>query len=513
MASKPASKVGKKPKFFITTPIYYINSPPSVGSAYTTIIADVLAKWHKLKGEEVFFLTGLDENSVKTVKSAKEAGYQDIQKYADDMAKKWVAVWKRLGIDYDDFIRTTEERHKKFVQDFFLKIMKNGDIEKGKYEGLYCEGCEAYYLEKDLIDGKCPYHKTVPNRISEENYFFKLSRFQKKLIDHIKKNPGFIMPVSRRNEVISFIEGGLKDISVTRPNLEWGISIPALNDEKQKVWVWLDALGNYISASPESWPATLHLVGKDILKFHCVFWPAFLMSAGYKLPKTVFAHGFFTVNGQKMSKSLGNVVDPVYLADTYGVDTLRYYLLREIPFGEDGDFSEQHLIERHNTELANGLGNLVNRTISLTEQKLNGVIPNAKFDAYFFSKLDLATISGRMDSYDLSLALQEIFAFINICNKYVNDKKPWALEGAELEKVLYSLLDSIRLIAILLYPYIPQTSEQIFKQLNIDKKEIKLEANSNGELKSHLSEYVNLLKAGTRLGQKEILFKKIEMKK
>lgn len=492
------AKTWKAGRFFVTTPIYYINSTPSVGSAYTTIIADTIARWHRLNGEEVFFLTGLDENSVKTVKAARESGYSDIQEYADGMAEKWVAAWQRLGISHDDFIRTTEERHKKLVQEFFFKLKKSGDVYKGNYEGLYCEGCEAFYTEKDLVEGKCPYHKTEPKMISEENYFFKLSKYQEKLLEHIKKNPAFIQPVSRRNEVVSFIKEGLKDISVSRPNMEWGIPIPG--ETEQKLWVWLEALGNYMSASPQKWPATLHLVGKDIIRFHCVFWPAFLMSAGYKLPKTVFAHGFFTVNGEKMSKSLGNVIDPVYLADKYGVDSLRYYLLREIPFGQDGDFSIKGLVERHNRELANDLGNLVNRALSLAEKKLNNTVPKAKTDLYLSKKFNLKKIVKHMDKLETHSALAEIFSFVSACNKYVNDKEPWRLEGREAEKVLYSVLDSVRVIAILLQPFMPGTSERIVKQLNVKLGTLK-------EAK------FNLLKAGQKLGQKEILFRKVEENK
>ena len=487
--------IGIKGKFYVTTPIYYINYTPSVGSAYPTIAADVLARWHRALGENVFFLTGLDENSAKTVQAAKEAGYKDIKKYTDDMAVKWIGVWKKLDISNDDFIRTTEERHKKVVQDFFMKINANGDIYKGKYEGLYCDGCEAFYTEKDLVDGKCPYHQKKPKVISEENYFFRLSKYQQKLLEHIKKNPDFIKPESKRNEVVSFLKEGLQDISISRLGLSWGIPLPI--DEKHVFWCWLDALTNYISGAHGNWPATLHIVGKDISKFHCLFWPAFLMSAGYELPKAIFVHGFFTVNGKKMSKSLGNVIDPLYLAEKYGVDALRYYLMREFPFGEDGDFSEEALKNRLNNELANELGNLLQRTLVLIEKNCGSKIPEGETDKILQNKLNLNKIRNHMEKLELHFTLGEIFSFIAHCNAYVNEKAPWKLKGEELNNVLYSLADSLRITAILLAPFIPGTSEKISSQLgarlgNIDECRF------------------GLLKSGEKIKKGEVLFKKIK---
>jgi len=484
-------------KFYVTTPIYYINSTPSVGSAYTTIAADVLARWHRLRGDKVFFLTGLDENSTKTVQAARKAGYTDIKKYSDDMALKWIAVWKKLNISNDDFIRTTELRHKKTVQEMFMKIYKKGDIFKGNYEGLYCDGCETFYKEKDLDDGKCPFHKTKPKRISEENYFFKLSNYQKKLLVHLEKNPDFIQPKSRRAEVVSFVKQGLEDISISRPNLEWGIELPI--DKKHRFWVWLDALANYISASNGNWPASLHLIGKDILRFHCILWPAFLMSAGYKLPKTIFPHGFFTVNGQKMSKSLGNIIDPLFLVKNFGVDSLRYYLMREIPFGGDGDFSEKGLITRHNNELANELGNLLNRVLALIEKNCNGKIPSATTDEHLAKKLNLGIIDSNMKKFQLHIALAEIMAFVKECNRFANDKAPWKLAGKQQQKVLYSLADSLRVIGILLEPFLPSTSKKILNSFNVKKVSMK-------ECK------FNQLSPGTQIVKNEVLFKKLETK-
>ncbi len=484
-------------KFFVTTPIYYINDVPSVGSAYTTIIADVIARWHRLLGEEVFYLTGLDENASKTVEAAKKQGFEDIQAYSNSMAGKWIKTWKNLNISFDRFIRTTEEQHKKVVTEFFMKVFNAGDIFKGNYKGFYCKGCEAFLMELDLVKGKCPLHKKAPEEISEENYFFKLSKYQDRLLKLIEENPEFVQPEQRRNEIINFIKSGLKDLSISRPNLEWGINVPI--DSSHKIWVWFDALVNYVSGDEKKfWPADLHIVGKDIQKFHCIQWPAMLMSAGYKIPKTVYSHGFLTVNGQKMSKSLGNVVDPNYLTEIYGVDALRYFLVREIPFGQDGNFSETGIIERLNNELANDLGNLVSRVLSLIEK--NGEnIPAGKASEELQKELHLEKIKQLMQSLEIHNALSEIWHFINACNKFVNEKEPWKLKGKELDNVLYSLADSIKIIAILVYPVMPSTSEKICEQLGV-----KLGSISDCKF--------NSLKAGTKISKGEILFKKLDAK-
>ncbi|RLJ07957.1 MAG: methionine--tRNA ligase [Candidatus Aenigmatarchaeota archaeon] len=448
-------------KFFITTPIYYPNREPTIGSAYTTIAADVLARWNRLKGKKVFFLTGLDENSIKVSKAAKEAGYQDVQRYVDEMAKKWIEVWKKLKISWDGFIRTTEERHKKVVREFFRRVWEKGDIYKGVYQGLYCEGCEAFLTESELVDGLCPLHKKKPKPLSEENYFFRLSRYQEKLLDYIEKNPDFIQPESRRNEVISFIKAGLKDISISRPGLDWGITLPV--DESHRFWVWFDALLNYISGSEGNWPAELHLVGKDILRFHAVIWPAMLFSAEEPLPKRVYAHGFLTIDGQKISKSLGNAIDPIWLAEKYGLDTLRYFLLRHIPFGEDGDFSEKALVERHNGELVAELGNLVYRVLSLAE-RYQGEI---KGEDELSNLLDFERIDKHMERLEFHHALEAIWDFLKAVNRYINEREPWKLEGEELAGVLYNLLEALRVIAILISPFMPDTAEKICQQLGV----------------------------------------------
>src|SRR3989344_1340739 len=460
-------------KFYITTPIYYVNDVATIGHAYTTIAADVLARWHRLKGDKVFFLTGLDENSQNT----------------DDMAEKWKKVWKVLNISNDDFIRTTEERHKEVVNEFFSKVYKKGDIYKGNYEGLYCEGCEDFIKESELIQGKCQFHKKEPKRITEENYFFRLSKYEKLLLNYISKNPDFIGPQSRKNEVISFIKQGLIDISISRSDKEWGIKLPI--DNRHVYWTWFDALVNYISGAEKYWPADLQLMAKDIIKFHGIIWIAMLMSAGYELPKNIFAHGFLTVNGQKMSKSLGNAINPLYLADKYGTDSIRYFLLREIPFGQDGDFSEKALVDRHNGELANELGNLVSRALSMVEKYFQGIVPKGKN----ILTLNTKPVFEAVEKYELHVTLQEIWRLIGIVNKYINDSKPW--ESTNKEEILYSVLDSLRQITILISPFIPETADKINAQLGIKLGNFK-------DLKN------NLLKSGSKVNKSGILFAKLE---
>jgi methionyl-tRNA synthetase len=357
-------------KFYITTPIYYINGQPHIGSAYTTIVADVLARWREQRGEHVVFTTGTDEYSQKTVEAAKKLG-EEVGPYTDRMAKIWIDAWAKLGISNTDFIRTTEERHIETVKDMWGRMDAAGDIYKGRYEGLYCKGHEAFMTEDELVDGLCPEHKTKPELVSEENYYFRLSKYQQPLLDLYETQPEFVAPAHRFNEIKSFVENGLEDISFSREKKSWGIPVP--NDPEQVIYVWADALINYITAvGVEGWedhPADIHAVGKDILRFHAVIWPAMLLSAGLPLPGQIIANGFLTVDGTKISKSLGNAIDPFDLVARYGIDGLRYFLLREIPYGSDGDFTEEKMKERYNADLANGLGNFAARVLTLAEKE------------------------------------------------------------------------------------------------------------------------------------------------
>ena len=453
-------------KFYVTTPIYYINDVPSVGSAYTTIAADILSRWHKINGKDVYFLTGLDENSVKTLQAAEKEKLNP-KEYTDKMAEKWKSAWKILNIDYSDFIRTTEKRHKKFVQEMFMKVYKKGDIYKGKYNGLYCDGCENFLMEKDLVNYKCPLHLKEPKKITEENYFFKLSKYQNKILSYIKKNKEFIKPDFRKKEIVNFINEGLKDISISRPDLKIGIELPI--DKKHFFWIWFDALNNYLTANNGYWPASIHLVGKDIQKFHAIYFPAFLLSAGYKLPKQIFSHGFLTVNGQKMSKSLGNAIDPVYLSKKYSTDALRYYLMREIPFDQDGDFSEKALVNRLNSELADALGNLLSRTTAMIQKYNDNIMPKGTEDKSLSKQLKFKLINDHMENLEFNNALSEIFKYIDLCNKYINDNKPWELaknkKEKELNNILFNMAESLRIIAEMLYPFMPETSLKMHDQL------------------------------------------------
>ncbi|MFH0973536.1 MAG: methionine--tRNA ligase [Candidatus Micrarchaeota archaeon] len=464
-------------KVYLTTPIYYINDVPSVGHAYTTFAADALARFHRLRGDDVFFLTGLDENSTKTVQAAKAKGFEGrpaIQKYADDMAVKWREAWKTLGITHDGFIRTTEKRHAEVVYDFYRRVKSKGDVYKGVYEGLYCEGCEAFVSENDLIEGKCPLHKTEPKRLKEDNYFFKLTKYSSAVLKHIEENPDFIKPETRRNEVKAFIKSGLKDVSVSRPNAGWGIPLP--DDETQCFWVWFDALLNYVSGAPGRWPADVQLMAADILRFHCVIWPAMLLSAEYALPKTIVAHGFLTVNGQKMSKSLGNAIDPIALSRKYSVDALRYFLFREISFGADGDFNEKSLVERNDAELANAFGNFAYRSLSFINAKTDSLVPEiadaslTKEDEVFAAKTkELASVVGKeFEACELKNAVDASMRFADECNRFFNAREPWALfkgsgaQPVEARNVLALSASASYALALCLSPITPTASKRVF---------------------------------------------------
>ena len=453
----------KKNKFYVTTAIDYPNAEPHIGHAYQKVIADVLARWHRSKGEDVWFLTGTDEHGKKVQEAAEKSGKKP-KEFVDELSLKFKEAWKSLNLEYDRFIRTTDTDHKKLVRDVIEKCEKEGDIYLGEYEGLYCTGCEAYYTKKDAVDNKCPLHNRPLEVLKEESYFFKLSKYQKFLLDLYEKHPEFILPKERMNEIVNRVKKGLKDLSISRTSFDWGIPFPG--NEKHVVYVWFDALFNYLTGAGEGgerWPADIHLLGKDNSWFHCVYWPAFLKSAGYEMPKTVLVNGFLTFNGQKISKSLGNAISPVSLVEKYGADAIRYYLCRNFVFGEDGDFSEKVLVDRYNNELADKLGNLVSRVSSLAEKYGVEECKNCLSE-----KLKIKKIEKLFENYEFDKVLNEIFAFIDLCNEYVQNKKPWETKDG---KVLFELKESILKIADLLLPFIPESAEKIKKQFSA--KEIK----------------------------------------
>jgi methionyl-tRNA synthetase len=469
-------------KFYITTAIDYVNAKPHIGHAFEKVLADALARGHRLLGDRVWYLTGTDENAQKNALVAKEKGIP-----AKEFVKKNSDVFedlcKQLNLSNDDFIRTTESRHTKIAQEIFKKVYDKKEIYKGKYEGLYCTGCEAFITEKDLVEGKCPEHNRVPEKMSEETYFFKLSKYKKELIKFVEK---YVVPESKKNEILSRLkEDGLRDLCVARAGLDWGIDTPI--DKKFKIYVWFDALINYYSAASGNWPADVHVVGKGINWFHSVIWPAILMSAEIELPKKLLVHGYLNIHGQKMSKSLGNVIDPFELISKYGCDSVRYSLLKCSVF-EDSDYSEEILINRNNSELADKLGNLVSRVSALAEKY--GV---KKTKNKLLEQLKLKEIEKLMQNYEIDKALNEVFSFVDRVNEFVQAEKPWETKD---KKVLYQCIDSIKSIAILLSPFIPSTSEKIAKTFGFEIK------------------YENILKEldYKDIKKSEILFKKIEFK-
>ncbi|MBP1728439.1 MAG: metG [Deltaproteobacteria bacterium] len=463
--------------FYITTPIYYVNDVPHIGHAYTTLAADVLARYRRIMGDEVFFLTGTDEHGQKVEKAAYAAGETPLE-LADRVMKRFQALWEKLGINYSDFIRTTQERHKRGVADIFSQLMAQGDIYLGEYEDWYCTPCETFWTETQLIDGNCPDCNRLVDKLKEESYFFRMSAFQERLLAHIDANPDFIQPKSKRNEIVAFVKEGLRDLSVSRTTFNWGIPVPG--NEKHIIYVWFDALSNYITALgyPDRsgnfgtfWPVDVHLIGKDILRFHAVYWPTFLMAAGLPLPKKVFAHGWWTVEGQKMSKSLQNVVEPNMLIDRYGVDAVRYFLLREVPFGLDGDFSQAAMINRINSDLANDLGNLLNRSTAMIDKYFGGQLPACgpltPLDTAYLEKSTamVGSVAAQMGELAFSKALQSIWEVISAGNKYIDETAPWTLakDPAQKERlgtVMYCLAESQRLVYCLLAAFMPSTAEK-----------------------------------------------------
>jgi len=486
-------------KFYITTAIDYVNASPHIGHAYEKICADVIARWHRMKGEDVYFLTGTDENAQKNVQAAEKAGVS-VGKFVDENSKKFIELTKILNISNDDFIRTTEERHTKTAQLIFKKLYDKGDIYKGFYEGFYCRGCESFITERDMEDGLCPEHHAKPEVIKEESYFFKLSKYQKPILALLEKN--LVEPESRKNEIVNRVREGLNDLSVSRKDMGWGIELPI--DNTHRIYVWIDALANYISALgyPEGelfkkyWPADMHLIGKGINWFHSVIWPAILISCEIELPKKIFVHGYVNFKGQKISKSSKNAIDPGKLVSEYGVDALRYFLLKEIPFGEDGNFSQSALVERFNSDLANDLGNLLNRTLTMVEKYFAGVLPETNKSAWGpaldlkIKALDASRqVFEKMDKLDFNSALKDIWKLINSANKFIEDVKPWVLakeDQDKLKKVIYSLYEVLRFASILIRPFMPLSSDRIRRQMGIVGRQA--ESDFIGRLKWGLSQ-------------------------
>ncbi|MGI6772186.1 MAG: methionine--tRNA ligase [Acutalibacteraceae bacterium] len=473
--------------FYITTPIYYPSDRLHIGHSYTTVAADAMARYKRMRGYDVMFLTGTDEHGQKIEDKAKAAGL-DPKTYVDNIVVGIKALWKLMNISYDKFIRTTDDYHEKAVQKIFRKLYENGDIYKGVYEGMYCKPCESFWTETQLNDGKCPDCGGEVQKATEEAYFFRLSKYADKLLKYYEDNPGFIEPQSRQNEMINnFIKPGLEDLCVSRTSFKWGV--PVDFDPDHVVYVWVDALSNYITALgfgsdddslyKKYWPADVHLMAKEIVRFHTIIWPAMLMSLNEPLPKKVFGHGWLLLEGGKMSKSKGNVVDPVVLCDRYGVDAIRYFLLREIAFGSDGVFSNENLINRINFELANDLGNLLSRTVSMVEKYFGGVIPTEREATEFDEALISAAkeLKANTESlYDKLLfpnALTDIWKFISKANKYIDETTPWILakdeaNKAKLASVMYNLCESLRIVSVLISPVMPETSPKIRAQLGLD---------------------------------------------
>ncbi|HEY9180064.1 MAG TPA: methionine--tRNA ligase [Candidatus Baltobacteraceae bacterium] len=467
--------------FYVTTPIYYISGNPHIGHAYTTVVADVLARTERAHGK-AYFLTGTDEHGQKVADAAAAAG-KSPQQWCDDLIPQWQSLFARYNVTYDDFIRTTQPRHERVVQLVFEKLRERGDVYLGKYEGWYCVPDETFWLESKLVDGKCPTCGRPVQWLSEDDWFFRLSSYTERLKQYFIEHPNFVRPRAVYNEMMALLEEGLDDLSITRTNLEWGIPVPASANSGQAngvIYVWFDALINYISALgwpdgekfKEFWPASVHLIGKEIARFHTLIWPAMLWGIGEAAPQSVFAHGWITVEGQKMGKSLGNVVDPFALADRFGADAMRYFLLREAPFGSDFSYSQEKIVQRYNSDLGNDLGNLLRRSLAMLQKYRDGLVPQPGEDAFGEQFADLpGRVHGLIHDLQFRDALEAIWELVSALNRAIDELKPWVLfkEGrqTELDALLYDLCEGLRWLAILLHPFMPERSEIIWRQLGV----------------------------------------------